>query len=744
MNFKQVAFLLLSGVGAFSCSQKVQHEKAIGDHELELTQYVNQYIGSGGHGHVFVGANVPFGGVQLGPVNLTEGWDWCSGYHISDSTLIGFAHTHLSGTGIGDLGDVLVMPIVGETKVYKGDPEQPETGYFSYFSHDNEEVKPGYYSVKVDRYDVFAELTATERVGFHRYTFPASKESKILFNLKQGIGWDSPTDTHIRMVNDTTISGYRHSKGWAVDQKLFFTAVLSKPIQSIELFDMNEPVAGNEYTAKAVKALLGFETEQDEVVKMKVAISPVSEENALLNLQEELPHWDFDKVVADAGEAWNHELNKLQVEMKEKDELVKFYTALYHTMIAPSVFNDVNGDYRGTDGEVRNDQTFTNLTTFSLWDIYRGCSPLYTITQQDRMVDMVASMLKIYEQQGKLPVWHLMGNETNTMPGYSAVPVIVDAYLKGIPMDAELAFEAVKTTAMGDEFGLDKVKELGYIPADDEVENVSKGLEYALSDWSIAQMAKAMGKEKDYEYFSKRGQYYKNYFDPEVGFMRGKVSDTEWREPFSPFTSIHMKGDFTEGNSWQYTFLVPQDVEGLIELVGGKEAFISKLDSLFLVEGDMGEEASSDITGLIGQYAQGNEPSHHVTYMYGYVDQQYKTAEKVRYILKELYANDPDGLSGNEDVGQMSAWLVLSSLGFYPVNPAGGTYVWGSPTVDQAVIHMDNGNTLELKVENNSPENIYIQNITFDGEPYSTKFLMHEDLVKGGELIIEMGNSPKK
>ncbi|WP_460539296.1 GH92 family glycosyl hydrolase [Echinicola sediminis] len=727
------------GMLAFACNQETDEQQDTTTKEVNLVQYVNPYIGSGGHGHVFVGANVPFGGVQLGPTNLTEGWDWCSGYHYSDSTIIGFAHTHLSGTGIGDLGDVLVMPLVGETMVTKGKPEQPETGYFSYFSHQEEKVEPGYYAVKLDRYDIYAELTATERAGFHQYTFPESEEAKILFNLKQGIGWDVSTETHIRLENDTTLSGYRFSKGWAEDQKIYFKAIVSKPIQSLELYDLNEKKEGDEITGKRVKALMGFGTTEGEKVLLKVGISPVSEENALENLQAEIPHWDFDQVVADAKAKWNHELNKIQVEMKDQDEMIKFYSALYHTMIAPSIFNDVNGDYRGTDGEVRNDKSFTNLTTFSLWDIYRGCSPLYTIYQQDRMEDMVKSMLKIYEQQGKLPVWHLMGNETNTMPGYSAVPIIVDAYLKGIPMDAELAFEAVKTTAMRDEFGLDKVKELGYIPADHEVENVSKGLEYALSDWSIAQMAKAMGKQEDYAYFAKRGQNYKNYFDPEVGFMRGRISDTEWRTPFSPFTSVHMKGDFTEGNAWQYTFLVPQDVEGLIELLGGKEAFIAKLDDLFVAEGDMGEEASNDITGLIGQYAQGNEPSHHVTYMYGYVDQQYKTADKVRYILNELYANDPDGLSGNEDVGQMSAWLVLSSLGFYPVNPAGGKYVWGSPTVDKAVIRMDNGKTLKLTVKNNSSENIYIQSVTFNGEPYSSQFLMHEDILKGGELVVEMG-----
>ncbi|GGZ26545.1 hypothetical protein GCM10007049_19050 [Echinicola pacifica] len=737
---------LLGGMTAFmvgSCAEKQLIEEKSEETIPSLTQFVNPYIGSGGHGHVFVGANVPFGAVQLGPTNLTEGWDWCSGYHFSDSTIIGFSHTHLSGTGIGDLGDVLIMPLVGEVSVKKGLPEQPETGYFSYFSHDNEVVKPGYYSVLLDRYQIKAEMTTTERVGIHRYTFPKGETPRVLVNLEQGIGWDSSTDTEIQVVNDSTIVGYRNSKGWAEDQKLYFSAIFSQPILKTQLYNKNEAEEGLDLRGKEVKGVFDFGDLPEGELLLKVAISPVSIENAVQNLKHEMPAWGFDKQVAKVDAMWNEELNRIHVEMDSQEELTKFYTALYHTMIAPSIFNDVNQEYRGSDGKIYQDESFTNLTTFSLWDIYRGASPLYSIYQQDRMADMIASMLKIYQQQGKLPVWHLMGNETNTMPGYSAVPIVVDAYLKGIDMDVNLAYEAVKTTAMRDDFGLDKVKALGYIPADGEVESVSKGLEYALSDWCIAQMAKALGKEEDYTYFSKRGENYKNYFDPEVGFMRGKISDTEWRTPFSPFTSVHMKGDFTEGNAWQYTFLVPQDVSGLIELLGGKESFIQKLDSLFIAEGDMGEEASNDITGLIGQYAQGNEPSHHVVYLYNYVGQPHKTADKVRYILKEWYANKPDGLSGNEDVGQMSAWLVLSSLGFYPVEPAGGKYVWGSPIINTAKLTLDNGNVLSIKVKNNSAENKYIQGILWNGEEYSRQFFMHSDLVQGGTLEIEMGNSPK-
>jgi predicted alpha-1,2-mannosidase len=709
-----------------------------------LTQYVDPYIGTGFHGHVFLGANVPFGAVQLGPVNRSEGWDWCSGYHYSDSTIVGFSHTHLSGTGIGDLGDVAVMPTTGEVRVVKGTPKNPQKGFISLFSHKEESVRPGYYSVRLKRYNIKAELTTTERVGFHQYTFPKSDAAHLVFDLQQGIGWDLATDTHIEKLNDSTLVGYRYSKGWAVDQRLYFAAVFSKPIRQFTSLQVTDTLGTTTpaATGNRLKGVVTFTTTEGEKVKLKVGISPVSTTNAIANIRAELPGWNFTKTVAQADAAWNQELQKVRVQA-DPARMKTLYTALYHTMVAPSIFNDHNGDYWGTDKKVHTNPGFTNLTTFSLWDTYRAAHPLFTLLQPKRVNDMVSSMLAIYQQQGKLPVWHLMANETNCMVGYSAVPVVVDAYLKGFKgFDANLAYEAVKATAMGDEFGLKAVKELGFIPADSEVENVSKGMEYAIDDWCIAQMAKKMGKTEDYAYFSKRAKNYQNYFDKRVGFMRGRVSQTEWRTPFSPFASVHMKSDFTEGNAWQYTWLVPQDVEGLISLLGGEKRFSQKLDSLFTVKGDMGAEASPDISGLIGMYAHGNEPGHHITYLYNYVGQPWKTAEKVRFITENFYTTKPDGIIGNEDVGQMSAWHVLSTLGFYPLNPANGAYVFGSPSVNKATISLAGGKTLTIEAKNNSAANKYIQRVVRNGKPYSKSYITHQDLLQGGSLVLEMGSKP--
>jgi predicted alpha-1,2-mannosidase len=709
-----------------------------------LTRYVDPYIGTGFHGHVFLGANVPFGAVQLGPVNITEGWDWCSGYHYSDSTIVGFTHTHLSGTGIGDLGDVTVMPTTGAVRVTEGRVRNPERGLVSLFSHKEEQARPGYYAVRLKRYNIGAELTASERVGFHRYTFPKSDASHLVFDLQQGIGWDLATDTHIEQLNDSTLVGYRNSKGWAADQRLYFAAVVSKPIRhfaSVQVLDTlgrTTPAA----TGNRLKGVLTFATQAGEQVKLKVGISPVSTAGALANIRAEIPHWNFEKVVAQADAAWNKELQKVQIQADEV-RLKTFYTALYHTMIAPSAFNDHNGDYRGTDKQVYKNAGFTNLTTFSLWDTYRAAHPLFTILQPERVNDMVRSMLAIYQQQGKLPVWHLMGNETNCMVGYSAVPVVADAYLKGFKgFDANLAYEAVKATAMRDEFGLKAVKALGYIPAGSEAESVSKGLEYAVDDWCIAQMAKKMGKVDDYAYFSKRAKNYAHYFDKRVGFMRGRLGPTEWRTPFNPFTSVHEKSDFTEGNAWQYTWLVPQDVEGLVGLLGGEQRFSQKLDSLFTVQGNLGKEASPDISGLLGMYAHGNEPGHHITYLYNYVGQPWKTADKVRFITDHFYTTQPDGIIGNEDVGQMSAWHVFSTLGFYPLNPANGAYVFGSPAVNHATIRLATGKTLTIEARNNSPENKYIQAVTLNGKAYPKSYITHQQLLQGGTLTFEMGSTP--
>lgn len=710
---------------------------------IQLTKYVDPFIGTGGHGHVFVGADVPFGAVQLGLKNISFGWDWCSGYHYSDTTIVGFSHTHLSGTGIGDLGDISIMPVVGEVKLTEGKPGDEQSGYYSTYSHKQEVAKPGYYSVMVNRYHIKAELTASNRVGFHQYTFPAGKEPKIIINLKQGIQWDAPTETYIHQENDTTVSGYRYSKGWAADQRIYFTAVFSKPIKKFSVSDSTDTKTGTELKGLGVIGLAVFDAGTSGPIRIKVAISPVSIENAKLNMKAEIPGWNFNQQVVKANDAWNKELNRVVIKTNDLSRMKIFYTALYHTMIAPSTYNDVNGDYLGTDKKVYKNAPFTNYTTFSLWDTYRAAMPLMSLINSEREGDIVNSFLAIYQQTGKLPVWPLMGNETNCMVGNPGMIVVADAYLKGIKgFDKDLAYEALKATGMRDERGLNLVKKYGFIPADSTVESVAMGLEYAIADWSVAQVAKNRGDEEGYAYWSKRGENYKNYFDNDTRFMRGRFANNTWRTPFSPFKAVHRQDDYTEGNAWQYLWLVPQDVEGLTQLLGGTKPFVAKLDSLFTAKGDMGSESSPDISGLIGQYAHGNEPSHHITYMYAYAGQPYKTAEKVRYILDNLYSDHFDGLSGNEDVGQMSAWYVLSSLGFYAENPANGMYVFGSPVVNEATLKVGYGQTFSLSVKNNSKTNKYIQSITLNGKPYNKSYILHSVIAQGGKIVIVMGDKP--
>jgi predicted alpha-1,2-mannosidase len=710
---------------------------------VNFTKYVDPYIGSGEHGHVFVGASVPFGAVQLGPTNISEGWDWCSGYHISDSTIIGFQHTHLSGTGIGDLGDISFMPTTGDIKVIKGTIEHPDSGYVSLFSHKDEVVKPGYYKVKLKRYDIGVELTATTRVGMHKYTFPASKNAHIVIDLKEGIGWDESSDTYIKQVDKNTIEGYRFSNGWAAKQRIYFTAVFSKPIKSFAVYNDNDSKQGTQLKGKKVKGVINFETTKGEVVYVKVGISPVSSANAMLNIKAEVPGWDFNNVVKGADKVWNLQLSKINIKTDSLSQYKKFYTAFYHTMIAPSIFNDVNGDYWGTDKKVHKNVGFNNVTTFSLWDTYRANNPLFTITQPKHVNDMINSMLAIYQQQGSLPIWHLMANETNTMPGNSALPVVADAVLKGYKgFDINLAYEALKATAMGNSRGLKFVKSLGYIPADSVAESVSKGLEFAIDDWCVAQVARKLGKQDDYAYFAKRAGYYKNYYNAQSGFMRGRLSENQWRTPYSPFISIHEHGDFSEGNGWEYTFMIPHDVEGMITMLGGKDRFNTKLDSLFIAEGDMGASKSPDVSGLIGQYAHGNEPGHSMAYLYDYSGQPWKTADKVRFILDNFYTDKPNGIIGNEDVGQMSAWYVLSALGFFPVNPANGLYVFGSPTINEATLIVAQNKRFHVTVKNNGPKNKYITAMKLNGVNYTKTYFKHTDIMNGGQLEITMGSKP--
>jgi predicted alpha-1,2-mannosidase len=737
MNYFKIT--LLCSALLIACGGCATFEK-----QTPLTQFVNPYIGTGDHGHVFLGANVPFGLVQLGPSNIPQSWDWCSGYHISDSTIIGFSHMHLSGTGIGDLGDVNLMPAVGEVTLKRGTVPDYTTGLYSRFNRATEKVKAGYYAVHLDRYNVDVELTATKHVGFHKYTFPGTAGAKVIIDLDNGQCWDRPVEGMLVQENDTVVSGYRYSAGWARDQRIFFTAVFSKPVKRFLVSDSTESKPGNTLRAKRVYGQACFDMDAQEALYVKVALSPVSVENAKLNMQAELPGWDFAQTVKAADTAWNDELGKIIITAGDDRAKRIFYTALYHTMIAPSEFCDVNNDYRGADGKIYTNAPFKNYTTFSLWDTYRAAHPLMTLIHPEKMSDMVNTMLAIYQQQGKLPVWHLMGCETDCMVGNPGISVVADAVLKGYDgFDKALAYEAMKRSAMLDERGLKWMKQYGYIPYDKgEEEGLSKCMEYAIADWGIAQVAQAMGHTDDYSYFLKRSKAYSYYFDKETGFMRARSSDGKFKTPFNPFESVHRDNDYTEGNAWQYTWLVPHDVEGLIGLFGSKERFLQKLDSLFVAEGFMGEHASPDISGLIGQYAHGNEPSHHIIYMYPYAGQPWKTADKVREVLSVMYNDQPAGLSGNEDVGQMSAWYVLSSLGFYQVEPAGGKYIFGSPTIDKAVIKVQGGKTFTITATNNSADNKYIQQVLLNGQPYPHYYILFAAIAQGGTLEFIMGEEP--
>ena len=737
MNKKSLLFVPVLSLCLASCgsSQKGQEME-------DLTQFVDPRIGTGGHGHVFYGANVPYGFIQLGPTSIPQSWDWVSGYHVSDSTVIGFPHTHLSGTGIGDLHDINVMPVVGEVTYSRGDASSYETGLWSYSDRSKEVVTPGYYRTHLSRYNVDVELTATKRVGFHKYTFLGNESPAIVFDMVNGGCWDKTTEAVIRVVNDSTVSGYRYSKGWADDQRVFFRAEFSRKFDNVEFIVNDSVKEGDMAKGAQLFARVNFAAGNQEPVYMKVALSPTSEEGAQLNMQTELSGWNFEKTIADAKAAWNKELNKVKVYTTDEASKKIFYTSLYHTLFAPSEFCDVNGDYYGADKQMHKGEGFVNYTTFSLWDTYRAAQPLMTILHPEKMSDIINTMLHIHQQQGKLPVWHLMGCETNCMVGNPGVPVVADAILKDIKgFDTELAFKALKESSMLPERGMEHRIEYGFIPADKMTEAIAYDMEYAIADWAVAQAAQKLGKQEDYEYFLKRSKSYKNYFDASTGFMRGKMLDGSWRTPFSPYASSHRDDDYCEGNAWQYTWLVPHDVEGLVECFGSKEAFVNKLDSLFLANGDMGEASSPDISGLIGQYAHGNEPSHHTVYLYTLVGQPWKTADRIKEILHTMYTDQPDGLSGNEDVGQVSAWYILSSFGFYQVEPAGGKFVFGYPNFDKVEITVPAGKFV-IERENKGQQNNYIQGIVLNGTEYKKPWIEYADIMKGGELKFLMGDEP--
>lgn len=666
-----------------------------------------------------MGANVPFGLVQLGPTEPTRGWDWCSGYYYDDDELIGFGHMHLSGTGIGCLGDVAFLPVK--------DFKQTSTR----FKHEAEKVHPGYYSVQLTDPNVLVELTATERCGFHRYTFKNGAKAQLALDLSQCIGWDKLNDCLLTQESATRLTGFRRSNGWAADRRIYFSIDFSQPVTVHRLDSMERVVVS---VADNTKPLL-----------VKVALSPVSIDKAKLNMQAELAGWDFDVAVKQADEAWNRELARIEIQTNDRTKKRVFYTAMYHLMTSCSKFNDVDREYRGADGKVHK-ADFTNYTTLSLWDTYRAAHPLMTVAFPEMQRDFAQTFLNIYKQQGRLPVWHLMGSETDCMVGNPGAIVLADLTMKGFVEDKELALEALKATQMKDIRSLGLLKKYGYIPWNLEPENetVAKALEYCAADDGVAKVAKLLGKKDDYEYFFNRSRSYKKYYDPETRFLRAVDTDGKFRLPFNPFFAEHRTNDYTEGNAWQYTFLVPHDVKGLIKLFGSDKAFMSKLDSLFFVEGWAGDNASPDMSGMTGQYAHGNEPSHHVIYMYNYAGRPDKAAPLLRKMLNEMYLDQPDGLSGNEDVGQMSAWYILSSVGLYQVDPVGGRFVIGSPLFDKATVNVGGGKTFTVVAKNNSDKNIYVQSARLNGKTLKNSYVDFNDIRHGGTLELVMGPKPSK
>ncbi len=708
-----------------------------------ILQWVDTRIGTAGHGHTFMGVAAPFGAVQLGPGNFNKGWDWCSGYHASDSICIGFAHLHLNGTGCSDTGDLIFMPTTGTPQVCPGSQEDPDSGYASRYSHQRETVTPAYYRLHLDDYGIEAELTATERVGFHRYGFPETPGSRqIVINLFDGNGDDRATETFLEQEDDHTIRGYRYSTGWSKRQRIYFSARFSIPVK-LDIYRDDRPVEGSSVERGVnIKGIVRL-PDDTRSVSVKVGISPVSMSGADRNIESELPGWDFEETVRRTARKWERELDKVAVEGADDRTRRIFYTGLYHAFLQPALFNDCDGRYRGADGMVHEDPGHETYTVFSLWDTYRAAHPLYTLLQAGRVPDMVLTMLDIHDEQGMLPVWHLYGSDTREMIGIQSVPVIADALMKGIPgIDSRRALRAMKESMTSDYKGLGWLRRQDYIPADKEGESVAKGLEYALADGCIALAARKAGDGELAREFGRRARFYRNYWDPKTRFFRGRNADGSFCEPFDPFRSTHRNDDYCEGTGWQYTWLVPHDVQGLVSLFGSEEAFAAKLDSLFTIEGDMGEQASGDISGLIGQYAHGNEPGHHTVYLYPYVGQQWKTARLVRRILGEMYTDRPDGLAGNEDCGQMSSWYVLSAMGFYPVNPALGIYVLGSPAFDRVTLRTHGGKRFTVIAENNSEENIYIQSAELDGRPYPYSYIRHADLLRGGTLRLKMGPKP--
>jgi len=707
----------------FSCQQGDKIIPAKKDQAL--IKYVNPFIGTGGHGHTYPGATMPFGMMQLSPDTRLDGWDGCSGYHFSDEYIYGFSHTHLSGTGVSDYGDILLMPT---NKVEFNNGANGDSGYRSLFSHENEVASPGYYKVHLDDTNIEVELTVSKRSGMHKYQYPTSKNQYIILDLEHR---DELNGYSINIISETKIKGFRHSKAWAKKQMLFYYIEFSHPIKDWSRI----------YEVIPKKESFEFINPNNEPIYVMIGISAVDEEGARKNLEEEIGNKTFNQIKTEVEETWEKQLEKIVLESPNKNYKSIFYTSLYHTMIAPNLYQDVDGRYRGMDLEIHQTNEFDYYTVFSLWDTYRAAHPLYTLIEQDRTNDFINTFIAKHNEGGIMPIWDLSANYTGCMIGYHAVPVIADAYLKGIQdYDIEKAFQAMKHSAMQDKLGLKSYKEYGFIPVEEESESVSKTLEYAYDDWTIAQMALDLNKAEDYQYFSKRAQNYKNVFDPETNFMRGRFRNT-WFGPFDPY---EVNFNYTEANAWQYSFYVPQDISGFINLLGGKDSLEQQLDKLFSAKKETAGRNQADITGLIGQYAHGNEPSHHMAYLYNFVNKPHKTQEKVHQITTELYQNSPDGISGNEDCGQMSAWYVFSSIGFYPVTPGSNDYIIGTPLFEKSTINLESGKQFTVAAKNLSEKNIYIASATLNGKEFNKSYITHQEIMNGGTLVFTMTNTPSE
>ncbi len=710
-----------------------------------FTSFVDPFIGTATVGHTYPAATTPFALVQVGPDTGTKGWEHCSGYHSDDKSIIGFSHTHLSGTGACDMGDILMMPVTGEPQFDSGTDDKPGSGFRSPYSHSTETARPGYYSVKLDKYSIFAEMTATPRAGFHRYTYPKSAQAGMIIDLDHGME-DVTVESSMKVIDNQTVTGYRHSSGFIKDQHIYFCARFSKPFDKAVSFVDGEKAEEKELSGKTCKIFLQFKTNNNEKILVKVGLSTASEEGAMKNLDGEIAGWDFDAVAASALKTWNEYLAKIDVQTTTDEQKKIFYTALYHCLVSPNLVTDLDGSYRGWDGEVHKSATGDLYTNFSLWDTYRASHPFYSLLYPDKNIRFINSMIERYNQIGQLPINEYGSNETYCMIGYHSIPVISEAIMQDQQgFSYELAYEAMKKSAMDDNRGVGYLKKYGYIPSELEANSVSKVLEYAYDDWCLAQVSRKLWKMDDNAYFTKRAKLFQNQFDASTGFMRGKKADGSWVAPFDPKSvSILNRGDFTEGNSWQYSFYVPQDVSSLIELMGGDEKFCAKLDTLFHTSPTIDNERAWDVTGLIGQYAHGNEPSHHIAYLYNFAGQPWKEQEIVNQIKTTLYKSGRDGLCGNDDCGQMSAWYIFSSLGFYPVTPGIDYYVVGSPSVKSARLHLPNGKVFDIKANNVSDKNFYIQSATMNGQPYSKSFIKYKDLQKGGSLEFNMGEQAQK